>query len=62
MIATVRKGHVIKVNGTAYTVMGSRSLRGRQFYIVRDANGVKQSISRAEVLNGQRDGTVQVTA
>ena len=60
MISTIRKGYTLTVNGDVYLVAGSRLLRGRQFYIVKDTHGRKCSIKREQVLSGQQDGSVSV--
>lgn len=60
MIATLRNGYRLKVNGKDLTVVGSRKLRGAYFYMVRDANGAIGSMRREDVLSGQANGSVKV--
>ncbi len=62
IIATIRKGYTLTVDNARYSVLGSHLLRGRQWYILQDANGIKRSICREHVLSGQRDGSVAITA
>lgn len=64
MIATLRKGWTVTIDGTAYTVLGSRQLRGTQMYIVDGQQG-RRSIKREDFLAWQQPGSnvaVQVTA
>ena len=60
MIATIRNGYRLKVNGNDFTVVGSRKLRGSYFYMVRDVNGAIGSMRREDVLSGQTNGSVKV--
>lgn len=62
IIATVRKGHKVNIDNKAWSVIGSQSFRSGYFYILRDVNGSKGSITRENLIQGQQDGTVTVTA
>ena len=66
-IATIRRGHRVVVANDQITresefeVVGSRSLRGKYLYILRDVHGRKFSMSRETVMLGQQDGTIRVS-
>lgn len=62
IVATIRNGYTIKLDGQNYTVIGSRKLRREYFYILRDANGDKSSIRREHMLAGQAEGRIRVAA
>ena len=64
MIAMLRKGWTVKINGDSYVVLGSRQLRRIQLYILNGPNG-RISIRRQDFLSWQQPGSnvaVQVTA
>lgn len=61
MVATIRKGYAVTVEGKPWRVIGSRSLRKVYFYILQDANGKRASINRNTLLTMQHEGTATVT-
>jgi hypothetical protein len=60
IVATINKGATITVNNVSYTVIGSRSMRVKYFYIVRDSSGRKYSLKRNDLIEGQKTGSVKV--
>lgn len=52
MIATLRKGWTVTIDGVPYQVLGSRQLRGTQRYIVQGPNG-RKSLKREDFLAWQ---------
>lgn len=60
IIATIRKGYKFSLEGAEYEVIGSQSFRGKYNYIVLNLNkGVKQNLSRDNMLQWQKDGLLK---
>ena len=60
IIATIRKGYKFLLEDAEYEVIGSQSFRGKYNYIVLNLNkGVKQSLSRDNMLQWQKDGLLK---
>lgn len=63
VVAKIYKGYKFELvqSKTVFTVLGSQTLRGEQYYICRrDYDTSLVSVSRQEVLDAQKDGSLKV--
>ena len=63
IVATIRKGHVIRTQQNDWLVVGTSNIRGTYRYSVMDRkNSKRASLVREDVLQAQRDGIASVVS
>lgn len=60
IVSRIFKGHKFTLECAECTVLGTQQMRGKYLYIIRnESTGQKQSISRANMLDWQKDGLLK---
>jgi hypothetical protein len=55
----VYTGWIVSVNNKELEIIGTRKLRAKQYYILKDTNNKKLSIERHEFLEQYNNGTIK---